>query len=269
MVIPGSTVKYRFKDKYDQWNVASRWHIVDTIVGSTANIFLDDRTHPARVKCDMKDIVSHGCRRERVFSIDAVAITIRNFGLPFAMNGMLVLDDRFGCDSVRRLLGDELSAIQEVTHWKFKWLRDNGVSDLQVGKYAGNSIPQSMARLPVEDLVQMIEMVDEMQNYGDLFGMPVMHARAPAAVPREGLQKLILVPVSVTSQQAWFPDLDDTVWGIVVSNLLTQGSARSKMTKLVESWLRHTGLVSETRVEHAAKWKVGGVNMHQSVGVAE
>ena len=105
--------------------------MVDVIDGTALHLFLDNRKAPARVKCDIKDIVSHGDRWEKVFSIDSVAITIRNFSLPFAMNGMLVWDDRRGVSAVQRLLGDELCSIMEICPDDVEWLRQHGASDVR------------------------------------------------------------------------------------------------------------------------------------------
>ena len=75
------------------------------------------------MKCCLQDIKEHGYTSEKVFSIDSVAITVRNFAIPFAMNGMLVHDDRLGWNGVRRLLGDELCRISEVEKEDVQWLR--------------------------------------------------------------------------------------------------------------------------------------------------
>ena len=91
-VIPGSTVRYRSSSgEHDP-----RWFTVDRLEGCWLHLFYDDRFYPDRVKCCFKDIEEHGYTFDKVFSIDSVAITVRNFAIPFAMNGMLVQDDRLG-----------------------------------------------------------------------------------------------------------------------------------------------------------------------------
>ena len=71
------------------------------------------------------------------------------------------------------------------------------MSDLNVGKYAGNSITKIMANIAVSDVVRMLGKADAKARYGGQFGLPVIHAKAPATVPKEGLQELTKVPVSV------------------------------------------------------------------------
>ena len=53
------------------------------------------------------------------------------------------------------------------------------------------------ADIAVSDVVRMLGKADAKARYGGQFGLPVIHAKAPATVPKEGLQELTKVPVSV------------------------------------------------------------------------
>ena len=129
------------------------------------------------------------------------------------MNVMLVWDDRCGVSAVRRLLGDELCAIMEICTENVEWLMQHGASDLSVGKWAGNSIPKSMASAPVVTVAQSLGSYRQLCEYAAWFGMPVIESRAPMVV-RE-LSKIVLIPVSTQTQQAWLPDVTGCVWGAV------------------------------------------------------
>ena len=83
------------------------WYTVDVIAGDMLHLFYDNREQSRRMKCYLKQVRRHGFMSEKVFSIDSVAITIRNFDLPPGMNGMLILDSRLGERSVRRRMGDD------------------------------------------------------------------------------------------------------------------------------------------------------------------
>ena len=111
---------------------------------------------------------------ENVFSIDAVCITIRNMHLPFAQNGMLINDTRLSPDCVRWLLGDELAAITQIPSSSVNWLLDHGVSLLEVGKIAGNSVPKSVASVPVADTSRALSRVDCLLELEVSSGVPVI-----------------------------------------------------------------------------------------------
>ena len=154
---------------------------------------------------------------------------------------MLILDSRLGERAVRRLMGDELCSIMEIQARDVDWLLDR-VSEVTAGKYAGNSIPRSMAQPEVAVVVSMLTAVDDRAAYAGRTGLPVIHSRVPAVPAR--LTKLVLIPVNCDLRQAWLPELADCVWGMVMETEATQASARSIATEWVASWARqhsHTG----------------------------
>ena len=73
---------------------------------------------------------------------------------------MLINDTRLGPDCVRWLLGDELAAITQIPSRSVNRLLDHGVSLLEVGKIAGNSVPRSVASVPVADTSRALARVD-------------------------------------------------------------------------------------------------------------
>ena len=81
--------------------------------------------------------------------------------------------------------------------------------DLGVGKWAGNSIPKSMAAAPVEAVARSLGSYRRLCEYAEWFGMPVIESKAPM-VARE-LSKIVLIPVSTQTQQAWLPDVTGCV----------------------------------------------------------
>ena len=186
-----------------------------------------------------------------------MTITIRNFDLPPGMTGMLILDSRLGERAVRRLMGDELCSIMEIQARDVDWLLDRA-SELTAGKYAGNSIPRSMAQPEVAVVVSMLTAADDRAAYAGRTGLPVIHSRAPAVPAR--LTKLVLIPVNCDLRQAWLPELADCVWGMVMETEATQASARSIATEWVASWARQHSHTGELRVELAAEWNVGLIN---------
>ena len=118
------------------------------------------------MKCLTKNIVRHGVRWEKVFSIQAPCITVKNMFVPFGGNGMLILDTRLPGCWVRRILGDELSAVMEIDESSVNWLLSNTDSTVtEVGQWAGNAIPASLTSLPVSEVVSSIKMFDELREY--------------------------------------------------------------------------------------------------------
>ena len=53
------------------------------------------------------------------------------------------------------------------------------------------------ADIAVSGVVRMLGEVVAKARHGGELGLPVIHAKAPATVPKEGLQELTKVPVSV------------------------------------------------------------------------
>ena len=74
-VVPGSLVQ-RMKWSLKGPKLDDREYIVDTFDGEWVNLLFDDRLRTARVKCLTKQIVRHGVRWEKVFSIQAPCITV-------------------------------------------------------------------------------------------------------------------------------------------------------------------------------------------------
>ena len=254
-VVPGSIVKVR-------WDM--RWWIVDRIENDTLQLFYDSRKHPDRVKCSWKDIQEHGLREENVFSIEYPGITIRNMSLPFAQNGMLVNDTRIAQDCVRWLVGDELSALQEVEAESVNWLTQQGCSLHRIGKWAGNCVPKSLGRAPVETGVGMVKLHDEMVQEGQRWEVPVIQWRAPA-VEME-VVKLVLLPMHADTMEVWLPETTGSIWGEVK----VTDESRESACKRAAAWAtKLQGGEGPPRVELAADYTTGGVRTRVVVWVSK
>ena len=147
---------------------------------------------------------------------------------------MLINDTKLGSDCVRWLLGDELAAITQIPASSAEWLPSPGVSLLEVGKIAGNSVPMSVSSVPVGDTSRALARVDHMLGLEAESGVPVIDVQAPM-VQVEAV-KTVLIPVHAASLQAWMPDMPRTVWGQVVEGSSPRESALKQLQG--EQWVQ-------------------------------
>ena len=111
---------------------------------------------------------------------------------------MLVNDTRMGPNCVRWLLSEELASNMEIDKASVDWLVDQGVPDLSIGKFAGNSIEsRCMAELPVAMTSSALDRADAMAAADEATGVPLIELCCPM-MPVAAV-KLILVPVCATT----------------------------------------------------------------------
>ena len=235
-----------------------RWWVVELICSWGWELFWDDRERPSRM-CTWETLRAvgyvHGERWEKVFSVEAPSITIRNMSLPFARKGMLIWDPRLS--RVRWLLGDELASIMEVDDAKVRWLLQRGVPLHEVGKMAGNAVPVSMVERPAGEITAMLRLFDDMEETARMHGVPVMMAEAPA-VAMDDIFKMVLVPVAVRTMEVWLPPVSESVWGLVRHGQVVRESARQWGIRTVQQSLWGVQ-AAMSEVELAADFEVRGV----------
>ena len=152
-IYEGSRVKMDF-DQNDSFRPNATWVVfnIDPLTGRL-KVFRDDRKTPMYREVgkrkqfltikNVKKSVSHLIP---VYSIEYPSITIRKFRVPPAFNGPVIADTRSGDVVIRRMSGLELWRLQQLPPADAQFLMDSeeGLSELEIGSLAGNSIPSSM-----------------------------------------------------------------------------------------------------------------------------
>ena len=118
-------------------------------------VFKDDRKSPQyrefgkRRQCltakNVREILPH---KIPVYSIHFPCLITRKFRVPPAFNSQLIAYDRGGTVVVRRMSGEELWRLTQLSVDGAELLLDNCVEELKLGSLAGNSIPASMSDSP-------------------------------------------------------------------------------------------------------------------------
>ena len=152
-ITEGSRVKMDF-DQDDPKRPNATWVVfnIEPLTGRL-KVFRDDRKSPMyrevgkrRQFLTIKNVKKSVSHLIPVYSIEYPSITIRKFRVPPAFNGPLIADTRSGEVVVRRLSGLELWRLPQLPTADAQLLMDSseGLSELQIGSLAGNSIPASM-----------------------------------------------------------------------------------------------------------------------------
>ena len=162
---------------------------------------------------------------------------------------------------------DELAAITQIPSSSVNWLLDHGASLLEVGKIAGNSVPWSVASVPVADTSRALARMDCLLDLDVSSGVPVIDVQAPMVVMEA--VKTVLIPVHAASLEGWLPDVPGTVWGQVVRGSSPRESAVKQGEQWVKSFLHAHGLQKGATVEHASDRKDGDLRTRVVVWVSD
>ena len=227
----------RVRMDFDQniWVIFS----IEPITGRL-KVFKDDRKSPQyretgkrrqhlTVK-NVREIVPHSIP---VYSIHFPCLTIRKFRVPPAFNGPVIADDRSGTVVVRRMSGEELWRLTQLPVDDAELLLASGVEELELGSFAGNSIPASMVQPELCSIDQRIRQFSALVDSSPDF-FQWIHVAAPAVDMPVTIDFLVIIR-SVEGSNVQFGE-ECALWCSTLEALPGRVLARADSRDSAVSW---------------------------------
>ena len=203
-------------------------------------VFKDDRKSPqyretgkGRQHLTVKNVREMVPHSIPVYSIHFPCLTIRKFRVPPAFNGPVIADDRSGTVVVRRMSGEELWRLTQLPVDDAELLLASGVEELELGSFAGNSIPASMVQPELCSIDQRIRQFSALVDSSPDF-FQWIHVAAPAVDMPVTIDFLVIIR-SVEGSNVQFGE-ECALWCSTLEALPGRVLARADSRDSAVSW---------------------------------